>query len=179
MKRTLIRRGLVVVCAGLVAGALTAAPAMASSSRGRSHHHRVVASGGWTDPGTTIVSVTPQGDKYLVDATGSTTTTGGFAGTSSYTMRLLWDPVSLASSGHVDETFTASLAGRGSGHLVLSEHIDTKGDGSTEVRGRIVGGDGVFRGADGFVRFVGHTDPSGSSPASGTYRVWIDLANHR
>jgi hypothetical protein len=175
MKRTLTSRGLAVVFVCAAVSGLLVGPASAARSR-LAPRTAVVASGTWTDPGPTITSVTPEGDKYLIDFTGSTTSSGDFTGTSAYTMSLLWDPATNDSRGSERETWSATLAGYGSGHLTLAERDEVNGDGSLLVTGRIIGGDGVFRGAVGFAAWTGTTDPSGSSPSSGTYQMLIVLA---
>jgi hypothetical protein len=175
MKRTLTSRGLAVVfaCLGLVA--VATAPASAAVS-GPNPRHLVVATGTWSSPAPSIVDVTSQGNKYLIDLAGSTTTVGDFVGQSTYTMRLLFDPPTLSSSGTLHETFSATLPHRGSGRLTFSEYTTIQPDGSLVVAGSVVSGTGVFLGAHGFVLFTGTTDPSGPSPSAGSYVMALDLA---
>ena len=49
--------------------------------------------------------------------------------------------------------------------------------GNEVVTATIVDGDGVFAGAHGSARFIGTTDPSGANPATGTYRLVVNLAS--
>ena len=65
--------------------------------------------------------------------------------------------------------------GHHTGHVFLRERVVIDGNGTTTVTGPIVGGDGGFRGAHGFVRFTGATDPTGSGAGSGTYVVRLAL----
>jgi len=180
MQRTLIGRGLAVVSTVVAVAGLAAGPAAASQVRALGRHesngHRhLVVTGGFTDPGPAIDTVTPDGSDYIVAMHGSTTTTGGFAGTSTYQMTVRYDPVTFASTGTVTETFAATLANRGSGNVSLAETVEVRTDGSETVVATITGGDGVFRHARGRMVFTGQTDPSGSNPSTGTYRLWIDL----
>jgi hypothetical protein len=179
MQRTLIGRGLAVVSTVVAVAGLAAGPAGAS---GREHgrqendgHRHLVVTGGFTDPGPAIDTVTPDGSDYIVTMHGSTTTTGGLAGTSTYQMAVRYDPVTFATTGTATETFAATLANRGSGHVSLAETVNVRTDGSETVVANITGGDGVFGHARGRMVFTGQTDPSGSNPSVGTYRLWIDL----
>ncbi|WP_426571686.1 hypothetical protein [Aquihabitans sp. McL0605] len=175
MKRTLTIRCLAV---GLVCLAISGLNAGSASALGRvSHHHTVVtASGTWVDPGPTITSVTPAGDKYQVDMTGGTTSTGDFTGVSTYTLSVIFDPALNTLIGCARETYAATLAGRGSGHVTFAERVRVNADGSEVVTGYIVAGDGVFRDARGLAVFRGTTDPTGPNPSTGSYQMLIELA---
>ena len=97
--------------------------------------------GTWTDPGVTIDSATPTPweSLYIVKLHGNTTVAGAFAGVSDYSFTLLADVATGASRGNGVETFTATLAGRGSGTLTILEHLEVAADSSTTVAG--LGGD--------------------------------------
>ena len=172
MQRTLISRGLAVVFVFAVAA--TAALNPASAVGQHPVHRRVVAHGKWVDPGQTIDNVTPtaDGSMYVVTMHGGTHATGRFAGDSSYTMTLLYDPVSQDSIGFAKETYRATLDGFGQGHVTLAERVQVGGDGWIFITARIVAGDGVFSGAHGHARFTGQGGPS-AGPASGQFTIWF------
>jgi len=172
MLKKLTRRGLAAVSVGLALAAMTAVPASASPVS----VHGVLLTGTWTDPGAAITSIDPDGTNYLVGLAGSTTTIGGLTGHSAYTFQVVFDPTANTSRGPGHETFTATLANKGSGHLDLDEYIQVNSDGSELVVGIVVGGDGVFHNATGVTAFLGTTaDPSASTISTGRYWMWIDL----
>ncbi len=176
MLKNLTRRGLAAVSVCVAVCSMAAIPASASPVRAPRSHQRVILTGTWSDPGGAITSVTPQGADYLVGLAGSTTTVGGLVGQSAYTFQAVFDPSANTTKGTGHETFTASLANGGSGHLDFDEYLQVNGDGSTVVIGVIVGGDGVFLNAHGATLFTGTTiDPTTSSAAAGSYWLWIDL----
>jgi hypothetical protein len=179
MRRTLTSCGLAVVIVTATALSLTGGTASARDGHGHGPHH-LVLTGTWVDPGPAIDSVngTAYPDRYLVIGHGGTSINGGFAGQSTYSLTDLFDVTTNDSNGFAIETFDAAVAGHGSGHVTFSERITLDGATGTEViSGPMVAGDGLFAGAHGYVRYEGSTDPSGPANATGTYRMWIDLAS--
>jgi hypothetical protein len=125
-----------------------------------------------------IDSATPRADgKYLAQLHGGTHATGSFAGDSTYRMTLVYDPTTGMSVGSTTETWTATVAGRGSGHVIFAEHAHQDGDGSVRVTGVVTGGDGVFAGATGFGVWTGAFAASGSDsgPGQGTSTMALGL----
>jgi hypothetical protein len=166
-----LRRAFLVLSAALFAVGLLAAPASAAQ------HRQLVATGSWTDPGAVIDSITPSGQDYIVQMHGETTTDGDFAGTSSYTLTARANLRTGVTIGHSREIFTVTLAPIGTGHVTFDEIVVVKADGNEVVNGTIVDGDGPFAGAHGSAHFIGTTDPSGANPATGTYRIVMNLAS--
>ncbi len=164
-------------CTALASAALLlalGAPVASATPQGRDSH--VVGEGTWTDPGVTIDSATPTPweSLYIVKLHGNTTVAGSLSGVSDYSFTLLANVATGVSRGNGAETFTATLAGRGSGTLTILEHMEVAGDGSTTVTGIVIGGTGALAGARGLVRFQGGSTP-GSPAASGTYQMVLDL----
>jgi hypothetical protein len=177
MSRTLISRGLAVVFAALMV--LGVAPGTASARPKDQHgRHHVELTGTWNDPGAILDGISPTvyPTQVLIPMHGGTIATGGFAGTSTYVLTALFDTTTNVSVGNAVETYTAGIAGRGSGHVTFDERVQVNGDGTEAVTGTIIAGDGVFAGARGYARFTGNTDPTGPNPGTGPYRMWIDLA---
>jgi len=170
--RRLTRAALAVLVGGMTVVALGASGS-ATTLRGRDAH--VLVEGTWTDPGPTIDSVTPAGPDYEVALHGSTAVAGSFAGTSSYSFTLRVDPTNGRSHGPGQETFTASLSGKGSGTVTFAEQLHQDADGSTVVTGTVVSGTGVFQDAHGAVRFVGVSQP-GTNAGTGTSRLVLELS---
>ncbi len=166
-----LRRTFVVLSAALFVVGLGTMPASASQ---RQH---VVATGSWTDPGATIDSVTPSGKDYIVEMHGGTTVDGDFAGTSSYALTARVNLNTGVTIARSREMYTVTLGVLGTGHLTFDENVVVKADGTEVVTGTIVDGDGLFDGAHGSARFIGTTDPSGANPATGTYRIVLELAS--
>ncbi len=150
------------------------APVASATPQGRDSH--VVVDGTWTDPGVTIDSATPTPweSLYVVKLHGNTTATGAFAGVSNYSFTLLANVATGVSRGNGVETFTATLAGRGSGTLTILEHLEVAADSSTTVAGLVIGGTGALAGAHGLMRFQGASQP-GSPAGSGTYQLVLDF----
>ena len=121
MSRTLISRGLAVVFTSLVV--LGLAPGTASARPNGFEHgrHHVELSGTWTDPGAILDGISPTvyPTQVLIPMHGGTIATGGFAGTSTYVLTVLFDTATNVSIGNAIETYTASIAGRGSGHVTF------------------------------------------------------------
>jgi hypothetical protein len=175
MRRTLTGRGLAVVSV-LLAGVLSPAALAAAtpSSPDPVPYRVVVARGTWTDPGPVIDTTTPRPDgKILVEAHGGTHATGTFAGDSTYHLTVVFDPATGLTVGRNIETWNASIAGRGSGHLTFAEHVHQDGDGSIRVTGIVTGGDGVFTGATGLAVWTGSFGPTGAG--GGTYSMLLGL----
>src|SRR3954470_5298396 len=143
MSRTLTSRGLAVVFASLAVLGLSAGPASAWGGHSVHRHHIVVETGTWVDPGATIDRITPNAELTAakVDMHGGTIAKGAFAGTSSYTLSVNYDIATGVSDGRGRETYAASLAHRGRGHVTFAEHVHVAGNGDTVVIGIIVGGD--------------------------------------
>jgi len=178
MFRTLTGRGLTVVSALLI----TLGPAV-SAAAGPTRPpdpvpDRVVAvHSAWTDPGAVVDSMTPRSDgRFRILAHGATHATGSFAGDSTYRMTLVFDPTTGDAVGSNTETWTASIAGRGGGHLTFAEHVHQSGDGAVRVTGVVTGGDGVFAGATGLAVWTGAFGPSGTGPGQGTSTMVLGLA---
>jgi hypothetical protein len=175
MFRTLTGRGLAVVSALLVTLFGPVSLAAANDASPDPVPYRVVAARGtWTDPGLVIDSTTPRADgKLVVVAHGGTHSTGTFAGDSTYQTTVVFDPSTGLAVGRNIETWTADVAGRGSGHVTFVEHVHQNGDGSTRVTGVVTGGDGVFTGATGLAVWTGSFAVSGGG--SGTYAMVLGL----
>jgi len=88
----------------------------------------------------------------------------------------VFDPATGLAVGRNTETWTATVAGRGSGHLMFAEHVHQDGDGSVRVTGVVTGGDGVFAGATGLGVWTGALGPSGSGPGGGISTMALGLA---
>ena len=179
MFRNRTGRGLAVVSALLVAFGAAAPAANATTPPADPVPSRVlIVHSTWSDPGPVIDSATPRADgKYLAQLHGGTHATGSFAGDSSYRMTLVFDPTTGMSVGSNTETWTATVAGRGSGHVIFAEHAHQDGDGSVRVTGVVTGGDGVFAGATGFGVWTGAFAGSGSDsgPGQGTSTMALGL----
>ena len=167
-----LTRGAFALLVGGLALLAPTVPASATVARGSTDH--VTIEGTWTDPGPTIDGITPDGSAYTLALHGHTTAVGSFAGVSDYSFTLRYDPTTGRSHGPGQETFVASLDGSGSGTITFAEHMSLGTDGSTIVTGVVVGGDGIFTGAHGALRFVGAT-ASGTSTAAGTFRLVLEL----
>ena len=172
-------RGLAVVSALLAAFGAAAPAATAATPPADPVPSRVlIVHSTWSDPGPVIDAATPRADgRYLVEAHGGTHATGSFAGDSTYRLSLVFDPATGLSIGRNTETWTATVAGRGGGHLNFAEHVHQEGDGSVRVTGVVTGGDGVFAGATGFGVWTGSFAGSGSDsePGQGTSTMALGL----
>jgi len=161
----------------VLAGGMTVVALGTSSSattlRGQDAH--VMVEGTWSDPGPTIDSITPSGPDFAVALHGNTTVAGPFTGASSYSFTLRVDRKNGKSHGPGQETFTASLDGKGSGTVTFAELLHQDADGSTVVTGTVVSGTGVFQDAHGAMRFVG-VSQSGTNTGTGTYRLVLELS---
>jgi hypothetical protein len=160
------------VIAGVLTLLVLTVPDASAVPRGRQGH--VSVQGTWTDPGPTITGIDPSGSQFVVGVHGATTTEGSFAGTSDYTFSLRYDPATGRSQGLGQETFTAVLDGLGAGTISFREHLYQTAEGASVVTGEVLGGDGVFAGAHGSIRFEGASQPP-STAANGGFRLELEL----
>src|SRR5262245_40097892 len=118
--RKLARTTVAVLAGGMTVVALGTSGS-ATTLRGQDAH--ITIAGTWTDPGVTIDNITPAAPDFAVALHGNTTVSGAFAGTSSYSFTLRFNPKDGKSHGPGQETFTASLDAMGSGTVTFAEQL--------------------------------------------------------
>lgn len=163
------RKALVALLAGTFAVAIAGGGvAGADQRRERSAPMILVAHGGFTSPPLTITNVQPSGSGLTFDVAGGDVWTGTLNGTTSYTGTGYLDPATGEGTLRLDETFTGTVRGLGTGTLHNQDFAQFHGDGSNTVEDFIVDGTGQLHGVRGYLHFVGQTDGQ-DGPSAGSY----------
>ncbi len=130
-------------------------------------------SGTWVNPTAIVItSITPDGAKFDIVYTSGTQWHGSLEGTTAFTATNLFDPATNDSTGTIDETFTGSIPGVGSGTLRFTEQYSLH-QGIVSLDATVVSGTGQLSTVTGTIHFDGTSDDQGIG--NGTYAGTLQL----
>jgi hypothetical protein len=125
--------------------------------------------GTYKQPAVTVEDLTPKGDgtaSFRVDS--GTEWHGDLEGQTKLVMHGVTTLKTLANSGTIDEVFSGSATGLGSGQLHFSEKFSVDPNGVIAIDATVVGGTGALKGLHGSMHFAGKGDPV-TGEGTGTY----------
>src|SRR5262249_13310851 len=130
-------------------------------------HHFHLVRGTFLDPGPTLTNIQPIGANYTFDMSGGTKLFGDLSGDTTYTGTGVYDPAADKVTIEEDEAFTGTVAGVGTGTLVLRDHVVTNGASSSGYVLTVVTGTGDLANVRGYLAWSWNTiNADGSIPGS-------------
>jgi hypothetical protein len=157
--RRQIVRGILTAAAVLLTALAVASPVAASAV--------TVVSGSYTTDALVVEAAAVNGATLHLSAHATSAWSGALTGSTSYTVVGTVNLVNGTTVGTLDETFSGTAAGIGSGTLVFRESVFVSGSGALHLEAVIQGGTGAFSGARGTIVFDGSSAPDGAG--AGTY----------
>lgn len=115
--------------------------------------------GTWTTGDATFSTTVPAGPNLRIGGSGASVWSGDLVGATTFTFRVLQLARSGVIRGQLNETFTGSVAGVGTGTLIFVEQVvQSTTTGDLTITAEITHGTGALSTLHGALRFTGSTD---------------------
>ena len=120
-----------------------------------------LVSGTWTTGDAVFTSFVPAGPNARIGGSGKSQWSGDLIGATTFTFRVLQLARSGVMRGQLDETFTGSVAGVGTGTLTFVEQVvQSTATGELTISAEITHGTSALSALRGALHFTGSTDTS-------------------